>query len=127
MTRKQVNALLIGGGVLAAAGLAYYFYTRSQALPPGPVPGQVFTITLAPGTMTPVQLSLANKDAISLVAPTGATLGNVTFSQTGILGAPASGANYEYVAIAAGTTTLTATYTDTSGATQTATFTVTVQ
>jgi hypothetical protein len=118
--------LLIGG--LAAAGVVGYLVYRNtaKALPAGPSAGAVQTVTLAPGTLPVVTLPLAQAGAIMLYAPAGATLGTVTIAPTGILGAPASGVLYEYVAIAKGTATLTATYTDTAAVTQTSVIPITV-
>ena len=130
---KKKKMLLIGGGVVLAGVAGYFawtYYNKSQGLAPSLNPpaatGNVQTVQLSPGSAGSVTLSLGNHDAVSLVAPTGSTLGAVSMSPDGIVVTPSSGANYEYVAAAVGSTTITATYTDTSGATQTTTISVTV-
>jgi hypothetical protein len=123
--------LLIGGGVAAVGVVGYLIYKANSRTPAPTTPtqlvaGNVETVTLAQGTMADVSLSLANADAVSLVAPTGATLGNVTFGTQGVLVVPASGAQFEYVAAATGSTSLTATWQDVTGTAMESNFNVTV-
>ncbi len=127
MTKKQKQTLAIGGGLVAVGVVAYLVYKSKHpaALPANPNATTIFTV--APGTAaTPVPLSLANRGTLSIMAPTGATLGTVSIAPSGVLTLPTSGANYDYVAAGKGTATVTVPFTDSAGAAQTSTFQVVV-
>ena len=124
MTKKTKKVVVVGA-VLGLGVVGYLVYRRMHpaALPPA---ATVQPTVLAAGSLPTVTLSVAGHGTLSLQAPTGSTLGNVTLLSDGILAPPTTGANYEYVAARVGSTTVTATYTDASGAMQTSTIPVVV-
>jgi hypothetical protein len=124
MTKKTKKVVLVGT-VLGLGVVGYLVYRRTHPLPlpPGSVAQNLMLVS---GSTPTVTLSVASKGTLSLQAPTGSTLGNVTLMADGILAPAAGGIPYEYVAARAGSTTVTATYTDATGKTQTSTIPVTV-
>lgn len=124
MTRRTKTMLAVAAGAGALGVIGWVWYQKAH---PALTAGPITTVTLGPGqTATPFQLSLAQRGTLSVVAPTGSTLGTVTITPSGVLTPPTSGAKYEWVATAAGTANVTGTYTDSSGKTQTSTFQVVV-
>jgi hypothetical protein len=130
--KASTKRYLIVGGLAAVAGAGIYFYVKKSAqlaqmplpptLPAGPSPIQ---LTLSPGQMSAIPLSLSAKGTLSIFAPTGATLGVMNWTPTAVL-APAATATYEVVAASVGTATITATYKDAAGNAQTSIIPVTV-
>lgn len=128
MTKKNKTWLFILGGVAVVGGGILYFAKKPLAqmpLPPALPPGTPINLTLSPGTMSTVPLSIAAKGTISFFAPTGSTLGVLNWSPANVL-APAAGATYDVVAAKVGSATVTANFTDPKGAVQTSTIPVTV-
>lgn len=129
MTKKSKTLLWILGGVAVVGGGLLYFAKKpglkQMPLPPALPIGTPINLTLSPGTMSAVPLSVAAKGTISFYAPTGSTLGVLNWSPADIL-APASDATYDVVAAKVGSATVTATFTDPKGITQTSTIPVTV-
>lgn len=136
MTSKTKKHLLIAGGVAVAGALGYLAYKKMQAsatLPtPGPLPGTLLppsstpvNLTLSPGAMSTITMSVANKDTLSLFAPTNGELGNATVTP-GILASPTTNTPYEYVAAAPGSGSISVAWRDPTGTMQTSTIPVTV-
>jgi hypothetical protein len=128
---------LMGAGIGAVAGgAAGYFYGQSQqpaaaATTSGGASSGASTLdyVLAPGTMTPIALSLSGDNAATFALPAGANGGinllsaDATIVRTsGMTMTPPATAQ----AVAVGSTTLQAAWTDANGQNQSSTISITV-
>lgn len=119
--------LLIAGAAGAVGVIGYLIYKANQPAQltstVAPVAVGTQSVTLAPGAMPAVTLSLSLRPTLSVLAPLQGTLGTGTLSPTGIVNDAGS---FNYQAAAAGSTTLTMTWTDSTGTAQTSTIPITV-
>jgi len=135
MVMKGSGLAGVAIGAVVGGGAGYYYGKSQQpatggAGRPNPVTNaSTLDIVLAPGTMTPIALSLSGDNAISFTLPTGAT-GGINLLSAAATIVSTSGMTMQAPAtaqaVAQGSTTLQAAWTDANGQNQSSTISVTV-